>query len=98
MRVLPFWILVRLKWRSASAGEWVVLYSIRFGSCESMASQPGLRETDLVAASRKAYYWGKSLSQNKNKNNNNNKNNKMPIPIPISNEAGRLKTKAIKCS
>ena len=36
------------KWIS----EWVVLYSIRFGSCESMASQPGLRETDLVAASR----------------------------------------------
>ena len=70
----------------------------RFGSSESMASQPGLRETDLVAASRQAYYWGKSLSQNKNKNNNNNKNNKMPIPIPISNEAGRLKTKAIKCS
>ena len=52
MRVLPFWILVRLKWRSASAGEWVVLCSIRFGSCESMASQPGLRETGLVAASR----------------------------------------------
>ena len=23
MRVLPFWILVRLRWRSASASEWV---------------------------------------------------------------------------
>ena len=96
MRVLPFWILVRLKWRSASAGEWVVLYSIRFGSCESMASQPGLRETDLVAASR---HIKKRKASHKNKHkNNNNKNNKMPIPIPFSNEAGTLKTKVINCS
>ena len=43
MRVLPFWILVRLKWRSAS--DWVVLYSIRFSSGESMASHPGPRKT-----------------------------------------------------
>ena len=61
-----------------------------------MASQPEIRETDLVAASMHIKK-GKSLSQNKNKNNNN-KNNEMPIPIPFPNEVGRLKTKVIKCS